>query len=174
MRLYNSRVPAMVKEIVQGLIAQELIEVAASNLSEVELDVESVFKEYLRTERQLTEEAKDLSHKRGLDYSAHQKIKRQLANRRKFGLYDDSVPYICNQLIETLLHTRNVEEIYADDRDLRAAIGPLLKKHMSSGDQLDVEVRRRIKNLEEGTLDWEIQYQQTLARLKDAHGISDS
>lgn len=171
MRLYSSRVPLITKELVQALIDGELIEVSADNLAEVELDVESVLKEYLRSERALTEEAKDLAHTRGLDYSAHQKIKRTLAEKRRFGLFEESVGYIANQLIETLLHTRHVEEIFGEDNDLRLAMLPTLRKHMASGDQLDAEVRKRIKNLEEGTADWEIRYAQTLERLRQAQGL---
>lgn len=170
MRLYGSKIPAIVTEVVETLIQKELVEIEPANIKEVELDVESVLKEYLRTERQLGEQAKDLAHSRGLDYSAHQKIKRQLAERKKFGLYEDSVGYIANQLIETLLHTRHVEEIYGDDRDLRGAIAPVLKRHMADQDKLDQEVRKRIKNLQEGTADWEIRYQQTMEKLRRARG----
>ncbi len=173
MRLYGSRIPFITKEIVETLITVELIEILPANVKEVELDVESVLKEYLRAERQLTEEAKDIAHGRGLDYSAHQKIKRQLAERKKFGLYEDSVGYIAQQMIETLLHTSWVEEIFAEDNDIRRALAPVLRKHMQAGDSLDQEVRKRIKNLQEGTSDWEIQYEQTLARLKDAKGFAD-
>ena len=116
MRLYSSKIGTIVHDVVKALIDQELIEVLPNNVSEVELDVESVLKEYIRAERQLTEESKDIAHSRGLnDYSAHQKIKRKLADRRGFGLYDDAIGYIANQMIETLLHTRHVEEIFGED-----------------------------------------------------------
>ena len=170
MRLHNSKVDTIVSEIVRALVDKELVEIEPAHISEVELDVKSVLREYMRAERQLTEEAKDLAHSRGLDYSAHQKIKRQLADRRRFGLYEDAVGYISNQIIETLLHSRNVEEIFGEDNDLRAAVAPVLKAQMSTGDQIDREVRRRLKNLEEGTLDWEIRYKQTMERLKNARG----
>ena len=170
MRLFGSKIQTLTTDLVNSLIQKELIEVERSNVTEVELDIQSVLKEYLRTERAITEEAKDMAHSRGLDYSAHQKIKRQLAERRKFGLYEDSVGYIAQQIIETLLHTRHVEEIFCTDNELRAAISPILKKHMSDTDGLDQEVRKRIRNLQEGTADWEIRYAQTMERLKQARG----
>ena len=170
MRLHSSRIPIIVKDIVQHLIEQELIEVLADNVKEVELDVESVLKEYLRADRALTEEAKDMAHSKGLDYSAHQKIKRQLAQRKGFGIHEDAVGYVANQLIETFLHTGHVEEVFAEDRELRAAVAPILKRHMSSEDPLDEEVRKRIKNLKEGTQDWEIRYQQEVERLRRITG----
>lgn len=170
MRLFGNKIATIVQDIVHTLITSELIEVAPENVKEVELDVESVLKEYLRAERQLSEQAKDLAHSRGLDYSAHQKIKRQIAEKQKFGLYEDSVGYLATQIIETLLHTKHVEEIFGEDRDLRAAVAPVLKRHMADQDKLDLEVRKRIKNLQEGTQDWEIRYQQTLEKLKRARG----
>ena len=174
MRLFSSRIPNIVKDIVGQLLDQELVEFTPEQRPEVELDVESVLKEYLRAERQLTEQAKDMAHARGQDYSAHQKIKRQLAKSAKFGLYEDSVGYLANQLIETLLHTRHVEEIFGEDLELRACIAAVLKKHMSQNDGLDHEVRKRIKNLQEGTQDWEIRYRQTLERLRQARGMEES
>jgi hypothetical protein len=173
MRLYASRVSAISEEVVQSLIDKELIEVETENAPEVVLDAQSVLKEYLRTDRALTEQAKDIAHERGLDYGAHQKIKRKIAKQKGFGLYEDAVGYICNQLIEIFLQTRHVEEIYGEDHQLRACIAAVVKKHMSAGDDLDVEVRKRIKNLNEGTADWEIRYQQTLARLQRAKNLTD-
>jgi hypothetical protein len=170
MRLYPSKISSITQELVHTLIERELIEVDPAQVSEVELDVESVLKEYLRAERQLTDEAKDLAVSRGLDYSAHQKIKRQLAEKRKFGIYEDAVSYLANQLIETLMHTGHVAEVFGEDRDLRAAIAPVLKKHMGDQDPLDEEVRKHLKNLEEGTQDWEIRYQQTMERLRRIRG----
>jgi hypothetical protein len=174
MRLYGSRVPMIAQEVVRHLLDQNLIAIDPENVHEVELDAESVLKEYLRAERQLTDQAKDQAHERGLDYSAHQKIKRQLAEKARFGLYEEAVGYICNQLIETFLHTRHVEEIFGGDSDLRGALAPLIRRHMSSSDELDAEVRKRIKNLKEGTQDWDIRYQQTMERLKEMRGFTDA
>lgn len=170
MRLVSSRIPIIVREIVDTLRERELIEVLPANLPEVELDVESVLKEYVRTDRALTDEAKDLASERGLDYQAHQKIKQQLAEKRRFGMRDESIAYLANQLIETLLHTGHVEEIFAEDHDLRAAIAPVLRRHMSANDPIDEEVRKRIKNLQEGTQDWEIRYLQEQERLRRLRG----
>jgi hypothetical protein len=171
MRLFGSKIPSLTSDLIAHLRQTELVDVLPAKVSEVELDVESVLKEYLRTEKRLTEEAKDIAHSKGLDYSAHLKIRRQLAERRKFGLYEDSVGYIANQLIETLLHTQHVEEIFAEDNELRASIVPVLRKHMTDGTGIDQEVRRRMKHLEEGSRDWEISYQQTMERLRLLKGL---
>jgi hypothetical protein len=171
MRLHASRVGTITREIVDTLLVKELVEIDPTSRAEVELDVESVLKEYLRTDRQLTDEAKDLAAERGLDYTQHQKIKKQLAEKRRFGIHDDAIAYVANQLIETLLHTGHVSEVFAEDHDLRAAIAPVLKRHMSTTDPLDEEVRKQIKNLQEGTADWEIRYQQQMERIRRLKGL---
>ena len=171
MRLLSARIPIIVREIVETLRERELVEILPASLPEVELDVESVLKEYLRTDRTLTDEAKDLATQRGLDYQAHQKIKQQLAEKRHFGVRDEAIPYLANQLIETLLHTGHVEEIFAEDHILRGAIAPILRRHMTTNDPIDDEVRKRIKNLHEGTQDWEIRYQQEQERLRRLRGL---
>ncbi|MCB9522235.1 MAG: DUF507 family protein [Myxococcales bacterium] len=173
MRLYGSRVPAIAKDIIKELTDRELIEVSAENVEEVEEDAKSVLNEYLRAERRLTDEAKDMARQRGLDYAAHGKIKRQIADKRRFGLYEDAVGYIANQLIELLLHTPHVDEIFAEDHELRRAVAPVLRRHMAAADGIEAEVRKRVKNLNEGTREWEIRYQQELERLQQLQNLTD-
>ena len=98
-------------------------------------------------------------------------IKKQMAEKQRFGIHDEAVAYLANQLIETLLHTGHVSEVFAEDHELRAAIAPVLKRHMSANDPLDEEVRKQIKNLQEGTQDWEIRYQQQMERIRRLKGL---
>ena len=55
---------------------------------------------------------------------------------------------------------------FADDAGLRKRMVDILKKHMLVDDEVDAEVRRRIKNLEEGTATWEVEYQKALEQIK--------
>jgi hypothetical protein len=41
---------------------------------------------------------------------------------------------------------------------------------MAGQEAFDAEVRRRLKNLQEGTTEWEIRYQQTVERLRTIRG----
>jgi hypothetical protein len=47
----------------------------------------------------------------------------------------------------------------------------ILKKHMQVDEELDEEVRRRIKNLEEGTSTWEVEYGKVLDQIKRNRGL---
>ena len=52
-----------------------------------------------------------------------------------------------------------------------ARMSDVLKKHMQVDDELDEEVRRRIKNLQEGTSTWEVEYGKVLDQIKRNRGL---
>ena len=171
MKLYAGKVDAISSEIIGKLVLEEDIEVG--NAQEAELDVTSVLKEYLRLDRELTERAKDILEIRGLPYSAFSRTKRTLAEQQDFGMGDEALSWICNQLLETFMQSPHIEEIFADDVTLRRKIKDMLRKHMAVDDELDQEVRQRIKNLEEGTQSWDIEYKRVMDQMKTKHGIKE-
>ena len=142
-----------------------MIEVLPELVEEVRLDVESVLKEYLRTEREITERAKDILAGKGENYSQLGKVKAQLAQRMGFGLGDQAIEYIVSQIIEILFISKNVDEVFGADNEITAKIVPILERFMNLDEGLDLEVRKRIKNLQEGTLARDLEYQRTLAEL---------
>lgn len=171
MRLYSAKVPAIAGEIVRSLVDSGDIEVGSSQ--EVELDVSAILKEYIRVDRELTDRAKDLMEQRKLPYGQFGKLKRALAEEKDFGLGEEGMSWICNQLLETFMHSANVDEIYADDATMRKRIKDVLKRHMAVDEELDAEVRNRIKNLEEGTATWELEYNRVMEQIKQKHGIKE-
>jgi hypothetical protein len=73
--------------------------------------------------------------------------------------------------METFMQSGHVEEVFADDITLRKKLRDMLKKHMAVDEELDEEVRRRIKNLAEGTQTWEIEYAKVMEQMKRKHGL---
>jgi uncharacterized protein len=171
MRLYAAKVPMIAGELVRALVDAGDIEV--SSAPEVELDVGAVLKEYMRVDRELTDKAKDVMEQRKLAYGQFGKIKRALADEKEFGLGEDALSWICTQLLETFMHSANVEEVYADDATLRRRIKDVLKKHMTVDEELDAEVRQRIKNLAEGTSAWDVEYNRVMEQIKQKHGLKE-
>jgi hypothetical protein len=164
MRLYAGKIPVIAAEIVKTLVDND--ELSVLDRGESELDVQAVLKEYLRLDRECTEKAKDLLQKRNLPYEHFGKIKRQLAAEKAFALGDESLDWMTTQMIESFMQSPHVEEVFADDAILRKRMTDILKKHMQIDDEIDAEVRRRIKNLEEGTATWEVEYQKALGQIK--------
>jgi hypothetical protein len=151
-------------EIIKALVDAE--EISVTDRAEAELDVQAVLKEYLRVEREITDKAKDLLQKRNLPYEQFGKVKRSLANEKSFGLGEEGLEWMTTQIIESFMQSLHVDEIFADDAGLRKRMVDILKKHMLVDDEVDAEVRRRIKNLEEGTATWEVEYQKALEQIK--------
>lgn len=171
MKLYSGKVDSIASECVTKLVGDGDIEVSDRN--EAELDVASVLKEYIRVDRELTERAKDIMEIRGLGYSAFGRTKRQLADQKDFGLGEDGVTWMVNQILEQFMQSSHVEEIYAEDTVMRRKIKEILHKHMAVDEELDQEVRQRIKNLEEGTTAWDVEYKRVMDQIKQKHGLKE-
>ncbi len=170
MRLFSGKVPTISEEIVRVLTAEGDVETEQPN--EVVLVVESVLKEYLRFERTIGDEAKNRLEARGLPYAQLGKLRNQVAKEKAAPQSEDVLPYLLDQILNILFHSKNVDEIYAEDTELRKKIAPILKKHMEVGGELDEEVRSKIKNLEEGTATFEIEYQRIMGDLKRKKGLT--
>lgn len=171
MKLYAGKIDTISNEIITRLTTDGDVDVVERG--EAELDVASVLKEYIRVDRELTERAKDILEIRGLGYSHFGRTKRGLAEKSDFGLGDESVTWIINQLLETFMQSRHFEEIYCDDATIRRKSREILKKHMMVEDELDQEVRQRIRNIEEGTNAWDIEYSRVLDQMKTKHGLTE-
>jgi uncharacterized protein len=171
MKLYSGKVDTIAQEVISKLSADGDIDVTDAN--EATLDAAAVLKEYIRVDKELTERAKDILEIRGLPHSALGRTKRQLADQKEFGLGEDGIVWICNQLVETFMQSRHIEEVYADDVTLRRKVKEIVRKHMAVDEEIDLEVRNRIKNLQEGTSAWEVEYARVMDQIKQKHGIKE-
>ena len=171
MRLYRGKVPIIAEEVVANLIKEGFIEVEPGMVSEVNLDMEAVLNEYRRLDWKISEKAKDIVAQRGLDYSHTNRVKKQLAGKEGFGIGDKALDWIITQSIEVLLHSRNVEEVFAVDNDLRRVLRDTIRRHTEMESDLDRQVRARIKNLQEGTGNWDLEYQRVMDDVKRGQGL---
>ncbi len=171
MRLYSAKVPVIARDIIKQLVEAEDIEVA--NGDEATLDIEAVLKEYVRLDREITEQTKDILERRKLPHGAFGKVKRALADEKGFGLGEDAIIWICNQLIETFMHSQFIEEVYSTDAELRRKMKLLLHRHMMVDEELDVEVRKRIRNMQEGTSNWDVEYGKVMDQIRRKRGIKE-
>ena len=169
MRLYSGKIPTIATEVVKALI--EAGDIAVIDRGEAEMDAQAVLKEYLRLDREITEKTKDILQKRGLPYEQFGKVKRTLAHEKGLGLGEEGLEWMTSQMIESFMQSPHIDEIFAEDAALRKRMADVLKKHMQVDEELDEEVRRKIRNLEEGTATWEIEYQKVLDQMKRNRGL---
>lgn len=168
MRLYSAKVGTIASEVVQALVSAKDIETESPR--EVQLDVESVLNSYIQTEREATERAKDIFQSRG-GTGDFARIKRLAAEQKGIKVGDETLDYLLDQLVEMLLHSNNVEEVYAEDVELRRKMAPILKKYMAIDEEVEREVRGKLKHVQEGTRMWEIEYARMLEEIKRRKGL---
>ena len=170
MKLFSGKVDIIAAEITQRLLSAEAIETDSPN--EVELDIASVLKEYIRRDRKLTDAAKDICERQGLPYNSFPKLKRQLAKKENFVIGEDAMDYIMDQIIGVFMHSQFVDEIFAADNELKVTMKETLRKHTEIEDEIDEEARRKIRNLQEGTSEWEIEYKRAMDQVKKRRKLS--
>ncbi len=169
MRLYQKKIPVIAAEIVKRLTVEEDIE--TRNPTEVQLDIESVMNEYIRLEKEITEKAREHLKATGLSFEHFGRVKRAKAEERDFALGEEGIRYMSNQMLEILMQSTHVEEIYSEDREIRAKLEAVLQKFMTLDEEIDEEVRKRLKNLEEGSSAWDIEYKSMLLKMKQKYQL---
>lgn len=170
MRLYSGQFNLIAEEIVKTLLKTELIEVAERR--EAELDVVSVLRNYNRVSRQIMQQARDAASKSGRENVG--RLVHQIARQQGVKMGEDAIEYVINQIIEVFLQSAHIDEIYGSDIELRASITPIIKKFSQSrDDELDQAVKGKIRNLEEGSAAWDIEYERVMKRVKNRKGLSN-
>lgn len=169
MRLYSAKVPSLANQIVTALTKEG--EVETNSPREVQLDVEAVLNQYVRDEQEVSERAKDLLAQRSLPQTEFGRIKKLVADERKIKIGDEAIDYILDQLVEMLMHSANVEEIFAEDYVLRRKMRDPLRAEASQEQELQAEVRAQLRHVQEGTSMWEVEYRRMMDDLKRRKGL---
>ncbi|MEY2934334.1 MAG: hypothetical protein RL033_5083 [Pseudomonadota bacterium] len=157
MWLTRAKLPNLAAAIVRSLVEPTLIE--TERREAVQADILAVLEQYLRDESDIATKARDLAASRGGAASEQTRIKRELARQQGVGIGDDAIDYMLTQLLEMLMHSGNVEEIFAQDHELKLAMRAPLRKEETAAEQVDEALRKRLKHVEEGSSQWEVEYQ---------------
>src|SRR5215472_12368603 len=169
MRLYSGKVPAIATEVVRALLAAKDIE--AESPKEVEADVTAVLNQYLSDEREVNDRAKDVLERTGKSNTDYQRVRALVADEKGIKVGDETLDYLLDQVVEMLMHSNNVDEVFASDVDLRRRMAPVFKKHMAVDTALDTEVRAQLRHVKEGTREWEVEYARVLERVRRTKGL---
>ncbi|CAN5132603.1 hypothetical protein BH09MYX1_BH09MYX1_56450 [soil metagenome] len=164
MRLFAARVSPIATEVVRTLTKSGDIETEKPR--EVELDVESVLKSFLIAEKEVNDKTRDLLERTGRGASEFNRVRNQLAETSGIRLGDEALDYLLDQVVEMFEHSANVEEIFAENVELRRKMAPIFKRHMGEDDKLDGEVRAQLKHMREGTREWDVEYARMLEIVK--------
>src|SRR6476660_2747866 len=171
MRLYPKVIPLLSREAIQVLTQDGDIEVEPMRIADAEMDLSAIMREYLANEERVNQATREALERRGYDYSKFNQVKREMADVRGFKMGDEGIEYVINQMIEFLLISRNIEEVFAADNVIRGKIHGVMKKHLDVDDEIDREARARLKHLQEGTSAFDIEYNKTVEQIRRARGL---
>ncbi|MCA9507427.1 MAG: DUF507 family protein [Myxococcales bacterium] len=171
MALYRKIIPKIARDVIRTLSTQEAIEVDESRMSEAELDLAAVMVGYVDTEEEISREAADTLVRLGMPRERFQQLKQRFAERRNVKIGEEGLEYLLNQLLEALFQSKNIEEIYAQDADLRKTIKECMNKSIQVSEEVEQEARSRLKNIKEGTPEWDIEYPRMIAQVKRQKGL---
>ena len=169
MRLYSGKVSAIATEVVRALLASTDIE--AESPKEVEADIAAVMNQYLADEREVNDRAKDVLERTGKPQTEYQRVRALVADEKGIKVGDETLDYLLDQVVEMLMHSGNVDEVYVEDIELRRRMAPVFKKHMAVDSSLDADVRAQLKHVREGTREWEVEYARVLEQVKRRKGL---
>jgi hypothetical protein len=169
MRLFSGKITPLSEEIVRALADSREIE--CEDRKEVARDLESVFTQYLAIEREVLEKAKTTLESRGLPPSELGRIRRIVADQKGIKIGDDMLDYLLDQCIEMLMHSNNVDEVFGQDYDLWRSMRPVLKKYLAVDEELELEVRSKLKHVQEGTRTWEVEYKKIMSEIQRRKGL---
>lgn len=172
MRLYRKIIPKMSKEIIAVLRADGDVEIDDAKLEEAELDVAAILVEYCNAEDRLNQETKDALTRRGLSSERFAQVKKSLAEQRGHKTGEEGAEYVINQMLEALMHSRNIEEVFAEDHEMRRKITETMRKYLGIDEEIDREARGRLKNLREGSAEWDVEYERVVGQLKRSRGLA--
>lgn len=171
MALYRKIIPKIARDVIRTLCSESAIEVEESRMSEAELDLAAVVVGHLDAEEEISREAAETLTRLGLPKDRFSQMKQRFAERRGIKIGDDGLDYLLSQLVEALFASKNIEEIFADDAELRKIIKECLTKALQVSDDVETEARSRLKNVREGTPEWDIEYPRMIAQVKRQKGL---
>ena len=171
MKFYSRLIPAIAKEIVQTLVDSQDIEVDPESIEDAREDFAAIMREYQAQEQALSDEARTLLIRRDWPRAKLAEARQLVSSQRKLPIGDEGVDYVINQMLEFMLMSGNIEEVFAEDHVMRRRIVTILRKHSNLDEEVDRDVRARLKHLQEGTSDWEIQYQRLVEQIRRNKGL---
>jgi uncharacterized protein len=169
MRLYSGKIPSIATEVVRALVAANDIE--SERPREVESDIAAVLTQYLGDEREVNDRAKDILERTGKPQSDLSRVRQLVADEKGIKIGDDALDYLLDQVVEMLMHSTHVDEVYVEDVELRRRMATIFKKHMAADAKIDAEVRAQLKHVKEGTRQWEVEYARVLDQVRRIKGL---
>ena len=171
MKLYRAKIPVIAKGVIERLASEGDIEVRAGAREEAEKDVAAIMDEYLRRDNELRDHIRDFMSAQNIPYSDFGRTRKRLADEMGHPLGDDVERFLCRQFIENLMISPSIEEVFGEDRDIYRKVMEVLKANDVDENEIRAEALGRMKNVQEGTVDYELLLQEQMRQVKKRRGL---
>lgn len=171
MRLYRAKVPVIAKEVIELLCNDGDIEVLGENREEAETDLVAIMEEFLRLDSAFRDRVRDYMDVRKLPYSDYGRARKALSEANKHPMGDDVQRFLARQFVEAMMISRFVEEVFEEDRILYKKVIGTLNKHNVDEREIRDAAMGRIKNVREGTIEFEIALEKAVREEKKVRGL---
>lgn len=172
MKLYRTRVPTIARAVVERLCNEEDIEVRLENREELAKDIQAILETFLRRDQELHEAARDEMERRGLPYDQYGKTRRAIADSWGHPVGDEVGRYLSRQIVENFMITQFADEVYSEDRDIYKKVLDTMKANDVDEGALRNEARERIKNVKEGSVEYEEAMNRAMREVRKRHGLA--
>ena len=169
MLLPPHKVTDVAREMFQLLKKSELIETDLPR--EVQLDLEAVLNTYIKTEQDLVTRARQTLESRGLSNRDFGRVLQGLAEQKGVKVGEEGIDYLLEQLLQMVLNSSNIEEIYGEDHEIRRELRIPLRNLGEQREKIEREVRSKVRPVDEGSPVWEIEYQKMMEDIRRRRGL---
>lgn len=166
MKIYRRVIPKISKDVIRSLLAARAIEVEDGHRDEAELDVAAVLVEYLNEVDKLKADATEALQRHNLPSEMLGRVRKTIAESRKVVTGEGAFEHVLDRVIQSLFESKHIEEIFSEDHELRRVVQNAMQKYLGVDEELDREVRGRLKNLREGTNEWELEYGRLIEQMR--------
>ena len=171
MRLYRAKVPEIANNVITALCDGGDIEVATENRSEAEQDLIAIMEEFLRRDWQLRDQVREQMSIMGLGYENYGKVRSKIAGEWNHPTGSDVGKYLSRQFIENFMISRFVDEVFTEDGYLWKKTLEIIESHDVDEAALREEALGLMKNVKEGTVEYEMAFQRSLRAVKKRRGL---
>jgi len=171
MRLYRTRIPMIANAVIDTLCNDGDIEVDLEERPEAEEDLVAIMDTFLRRDLDLRDAVKDTMSRLNIPYDRYSKVRSELAEDWGHPTGESVKKYLSRQFVENFMISNFVQEVFSDDEMLFRKILDIIRSLDVDERGLRDEAKTMVKNVNEGTVDYEIAFAEALKEVKRRHGL---
>lgn len=171
MKLYRAKIAPIAHDVVETLLTDGDVEIQVEKKPEAEKDLAAIMEEHLRRDREFNDKVGDHMEARGIGYDQRGSIRKTIAEQTGHPLGDDVERFLCRQFVECLMISPSVDEVFEEDKVIYKKIMVILRNHDVNEGEIRDEAIARIKNVKEGTVEYQVALDAAVKDVKKRRGL---